>query len=285
MERVTGALRIVGNAGGLFHLRDGAVIAVDSPGSPGVETLLLGSVGISAEDWAAALTASVETRSLQAALVARGVIGPARAQAVALAAVRDAAFAVAAGRIERYAVVDDPVDVPLLPVTGGVEPDLLLADTVRRLNAVALSPYENRVVLRPAVKPVGLTAERREIVAHATGRRTVRDIAFAVGRGLHPVAVEVSRMLGEGVLEIASPDVSFGFAHGELVSLRPRAGPGPAGGPGADQGGSLPARRPGRVAPDSRNRPRSPFRSRKEESWTTTPWSPSCGSSGRTSPE
>jgi hypothetical protein len=219
-------LRIVGNAGGLFHLCDGVVIAVDSPGSPGVETLLVNSGRVGAEDWGAALVGSVEARSLQAALVGRGVIGPAEVRAFALAALLDGAFAVAAGEVAECDVVGDSAEVPLLPVDGGVELDLLLAETARRLDAVAslavvLSPYRDRVV--PAREVAGLAAERREIVAHASGRRNVRDVAFAVGRGLYPVTVEISRMIGAGVLEIASPDVSFSFSRGGLASLRPRA--------------------------------------------------------------
>lgn len=225
-DRVTGTLRVLGNAGGLFHLRDGVVIAVDSPGSPGADTLLLSSGRISAEDWTAALVESVGTRSVRAALVARGSVGSAEVEVVALAALQDAAFAVAAGDIEQCVVSGDSAEVTPLAVDEGIGPDLLLSETARRLDVVAslpvpVSPYRDRVV---AVSGVGVsTAERREIVAHATGRRTARDIAFAVGRGVYPVVVEISRMLSEELLEIASPATSFSFSHGDLTSLRPRA--------------------------------------------------------------
>lgn len=217
----------MGDAGGLFHLRDGLVIAVDSPGSPGADTLLLSSGRISAGDWTAALVESVETRSVQAALVARGSIGSAEVQDFAVAAVQDAAFAVAAGDIERCVVSGESVDVVLLAVDEGVAPDLLLSETARRLDVVAalpvpLSPYRDRVVVAGGAEEAA-TAERREIIAHATGRRTARDIAFAVGRGVYPVLVEISRMLSEELLEMASPATSFSFSHGDLTSLRPRA--------------------------------------------------------------
>ncbi|MFD5827843.1 hypothetical protein [Lentzea sp. NPDC060358] len=232
---MTGALRIAGNAGGLFHLRDGAVIAIDSPGSPGAETLLVGSGRIGAQDWAAALADSVAAGSLQAALAARGLLRPVEARALALALVQDGAFAVAAGEVEEHDVVDDLGDVPLLPVAGGVEVGLLLSETARRLDAVAslavpVEPYRDRVV--PGREVAGPAAERREVVLHATGRRTVRDIAFAVGRSLYPVTVEISRMLGGGVLEIASPVASFSFSHGGLAALRSRAELADAGRPG-----------------------------------------------------
>lgn len=233
VDRVTGALRVVGNAGGTFHLRDGAVIAVDSPGSPGAEALLLSSGRISAADWTAALVESVERRCLSGALVGHGVIGSAEVQVAAVAAIQDGAFAVAAGDVERC-VVDESIDVPLLSAADGVVPDSLLPETARRLDAVAslafpLSPYRDRVVPVDGVDSSSLIAERREIIEHATGRRNARDIAFAVGRGLYPVTVEISRMLGEELLEMAPPETSFSFSHWGLGALRPRTEPGPPG--------------------------------------------------------
>ncbi|MFJ5992736.1 hypothetical protein [Lentzea sp. NPDC092896] len=239
----------------MFHLRDGAVIAVDSAGSPGVEVLLLGSGRVSAEDWDAALVESVEMGSLQAALIARGHLGLDEIQAVATAAMQDGAFAVVAGDVERCDV-EDNAEGPLLPSADGVAPEVLLADTTARLDVVAslphpLSPYLDRVVAVGGAEPS--TAERREIIAHATGRRSARDIAFATGRSLHPVTVEISRMLGEELLQIAPPATAFSFSHWGLPSLRPRAETGQSSG--------------------------------KELHWTTTPWPPNCGSFEKTSPE
>ncbi len=198
-ERVTGALCVVGDVGGIFHLRDGAVIAVESPGSPGAKELRLGP-------------------------------DSAEAQVVATAAIQDGAFAIAVGDVGRC-VVGDSIDVPLLFAADGVVPELLLTETARRLDAIAslafpLSPYRDRVVPARGVESGALTATRREIFECATGRRSARDIAFAVGRGLYPVTVEVSRMLGEELLEIAPPETSFSFSHWGLGSLRPRVEPG-----------------------------------------------------------
>ncbi|MFD4644613.1 hypothetical protein ACFWN2_45410 [Lentzea sp. NPDC058436] len=222
------------------------MIAVDSAGSPGVETLSLKS-GVSAEDWDAALAESVSSGSLHDALAGRGYDG---VEAVALAALLDGAFAVAAGDVEECVVVSDSADVPLLPVDG-IAPALLLEKVASRLDelTVPLSPYRDRLV--PG-RGTPSSEERQEIVAHATGRRSARDIAFATGRSLYPVTVEISRMLGEELLEIASPATAFSFSHWGLPSLRPRA-------PGLGSG--------------------------KELEWTTTPWPPNCGKSGRTSPE
>ncbi|MDX8029905.1 hypothetical protein SK803_06755 [Lentzea sp. BCCO 10_0856] len=254
MDRVTGALRVVGNAGGLFHLRDGAVVAVDSPGSPGLETLLLSSGRIEESDWTAALVESVETRSLQAALLARGIKST-EVEDLITAVVLDGAFATAAGEIEEC-LVDESIDHPLLAASDGVATDLLLSETARRLDAIAslavtLSPYRDRVVAAGRTESAVVTAEQREIIAHATGRRTARDMAFALGRSLYPVTVEISRMLGDGLLEIAPPATSSSCSHWGLTSLRPRTPATQTVSREADQASSLPTRRPGRAAPDS----------------------------------
>lgn len=254
MDRVNGALRVFGNAGGLFHLRDGAVVAVDSPGSPGLETLLLSSGRISEKDWTAALVESVETRSLQAALLARGITST-EIQDLNTAVMQDGAFATAVGEIEQC-FVDESIDRPLLSASDGVTPDLLLSETARRLDAVAslpfpLSPYRDRVVAAGGTESATLTAEQEEIIGHATGRRTARDMAFALGRSLYPVTVEISRMLGDGLLEIAPPAAPFSGSHRRLVSLRPRTAATQTAGHGADQSIPLPTRRQGRAVPDS----------------------------------
>jgi hypothetical protein len=187
-------LCVAGCAGGVFHLRDGVVVAVDSPGSPGLE--------------------------------------------LAMESMLDGTFAIAVGEIEG-SHVDESVDWLRLPAAGGVHPEMLLAETGRRLAAVAalpfpLSPYRDRVMSVCEVDSV-LTEERREIIAQVTGRRTVRDIAFALDRGLYAVTVEISRMLGDGLLEISPPAVSFSFSHWGLASLRPRVAAERTVGRGADQ--------------------------------------------------
>lgn len=214
-------MRIVGNPGGLFHLRDGAVIAVDSPGAPGAETLLMRSGRISEEDWNAAMRAMARSGSTQSVL---GTIGSAELRILVMAVTQDGTFATAAGVIEQYDI-DAPVDV-LLSIPGGVGLDILLRETARRLDAIAclsfpVSPFRERVKPARGTNPQGLTTGQLEILANATGRRTARDIAFAIGRGVYPVTTEISRMLDDGLLEISTE--SFRFSHWGVTSLRSRA--------------------------------------------------------------
>src|SRR5262245_8167009 len=93
-EGATGILRVAGNPGGLFHLRKGVVVAVDSPGAPGAEALLLRSGRISEDDWTAALR---ETAEGDVDLGALGGVGIAGLRVVAEMAARYGAFAIAAG--------------------------------------------------------------------------------------------------------------------------------------------------------------------------------------------
>ncbi|WP_081900117.1 hypothetical protein [Allokutzneria albata] len=248
---MTGTLRVTGNPGGLFHLSEGAVVAVDSPGSPKAETLLLSSGRISDEDWAAVLREGVESRARRAALVARGILTSGEVEAVVLEATQDGVFATVAGDIEQCVVVEDETVDVLLTAPDGVAPELLLPETIRRLDELAsmpfpLSPYRECVVPGGGAEAAAPGEEERSrILANADGRRTARDIAFAVGRGVHPVTVEISRMLAEGLLEIAPPAVAVVCSHQEITSLERRAKAARVAAPGADRASPLPVRRPG----------------------------------------
>lgn len=213
-EGVTGILRVLGNPGGSFHLRKGVVIAVDSPGAPGAEALLLRSGRISEEDWVAAL----HNGNL-------GGVGSVELQVVAMTAAQDGAFAVTEGDLDGLDI-EVPVPETPLPVADGIDPHELLRETARRLDALAalpfaLSPYRERVVPVPGIEPTALSALRLEILAHANGRRSARDIAFAIGRSVYPVTVEISRMLGAELLAIAQ-DAPAVPTQTRLESLRPR---------------------------------------------------------------
>ncbi|TVT20170.1 MarR family transcriptional regulator, partial [Amycolatopsis rhizosphaerae] len=208
LDGISGALHLMGNPGGVFHLRRGIVVAVDSPGAPGADALLLRSGRVSEGDWTAALRAAAEGRSSQAELVARGSVGATELRVLSMMAARDAAFATAAGMVEGYVIDREPVDVPL-PLAHDVDADSLLQETERRLNALAslpipVAPHRERVAPVPgkSLDEGALTELRREILAQANGRRTARDLAFLISRGVYPVTVEISRLLSEGLVEI-----------------------------------------------------------------------------------
>ncbi|MGH4030037.1 MarR family transcriptional regulator [Actinomycetota bacterium Odt1-20B] len=107
----TARIRVTGRPGGVFHLREGRVIGVDSPGAPGLEALLLRSGRVGETEWAAALAGRATDPGAdlgadlgpnpgpEAGLVARGHMGAAELRVLSMMARHDAAFAVTAGEL------------------------------------------------------------------------------------------------------------------------------------------------------------------------------------------
>lgn len=203
-EGWTGVLRVSGAPGGILHLRDGLVVAAESPGAPGPEALLLRSGRVDGEQWAKLVREARGARWPAVGLIARGYAGAAQLTVVCVMALQDAVFAIVAGRVDGCERAEAGVEPPA-PVTVGEPPARLLQDAVRKLAAVAALPHpvdpdRERPVPAPGFDGP-LTTLRRELVEHADGRRTARDLAFRTGRGVYTVTVEVARMLGEGLLE------------------------------------------------------------------------------------
>jgi hypothetical protein len=208
LEGLTGELRVSGQPGGVFHLRGGLVVAVESPGAPGAEALLLRSGRVTGEQWAALVREAGGARWPATGLITHGYTGAAQLRVVCVMALQDAAFAVVAGRVdgcERAAADNEPP----APVPPGEPPVRLLEDAGRKLAALAALPHPvhpDRERPAPAGRFDGpLTDLRRDLLTHADGRRTARDLAFRTGRGVYTVTVEVARMLAEGLLVCPLP--------------------------------------------------------------------------------
>lgn len=208
------------------------MVAVRTAGAPGPETLLM-RTGRAAE----AAGAAPEDRR----------VGAAELEVVRMVAVYDAAFAVVSGRVDDCAVRagDGP-----RPAGRGERPERLVREAVRRVEALkrlpsAVLPHDDRLVVAPGTgrEAAGGPPLRREILLLADGRRTCRDLAYATAHGVYAVTVEVSRMLGDGLLERAVPEAGAPGAAGEAKPILPR-GPVPdRAAPAGPQ--SLPRRLPG----------------------------------------
>jgi hypothetical protein len=207
----SGVLRITGDPGGTIHLADGLVTAIETAGAPSPEVLLLRSSRVSESAWDAAFVAAAAGgRAMNAELTGRGLVGTGELEALLLTALADAMFALASGTVEEYRAEPGPPGHPL-SLTPGAEADGLLAEASRRIKIVASSPFlavqrRARLVAAPgaARSGVGLGQGQDEILALADGRRTPRDLAFALGRGVYAMSLQLARMHQDGLLVPAS---------------------------------------------------------------------------------
>lgn len=212
-ERISGAVRVAGEPGGLLHLADGLVIAVETPGAPGVEVQLLRSGRLTEPDWSAAvgaLAASDPTGAggLGTELVGRGLVRAAELERLAVAAVFDGIFAIAAGQVLDCRLV--PSDPFWLPAVPGLPVERLWHEIERRRHVLAarrqpVAHDRDRIVPVSQVdRGTVLSPEQWALLRHADGRRTPRDLAFALGRGVYAVTLEIGRLLDAGLVQVAS---------------------------------------------------------------------------------
>ncbi|WP_338058717.1 MarR family transcriptional regulator [Streptomyces mangrovisoli] len=226
----TGGLRVSGSPGGGFRLRNGLVIGAESPGAPGPEALLLRSGRVSGEQWADAVRESGGARWPAEALIAGGLAGAAELRVVTVMALHDAAFAIVAGQVDGVERDDRAGPPDGVTVSVGEGSLRLLQDANRKLAAVAALPHPvhpDRERPRPGRPAERLTSLQTELLTHADGRRTARDLAFLSGRGVYTVTVEVARMLGEGLLECGEAPPPIPVRVPEATPVRHREPPPP----------------------------------------------------------
>ena len=197
-EGFTGTVRVSGAPGGTIHLRDGLIGAVETPGAPTATSVLLTPGRIDDEAWLAACAAERDVDRLGGQLVAAGLIGAAELEVVCTAAVFDAAFAMALGPPGSWTLSDPE---PTLLAVPGVEPRRLTEETTRRMARLSGpwgAPGELARVRPTPVPGPGpgrwLPHRNQSVLNTVNGRRTARDIAFTLGRGLYAVMLDLTRL-------------------------------------------------------------------------------------------
>ncbi|MDV9172833.1 hypothetical protein R6V09_22300, partial [Streptomyces sp. W16] len=203
---------VTGTPGGSIHVRDGLVVAMETPGAPGIEGLLLRSGRISEEAWTEVRASDTTHEHLAAELVERGLVGAGELEVISLSALFDAAFALSLAVPDAWEVAEP---VPALHRNVGVTPERLLGEVSRRVNLLAGEPGSVAALARTRVRSVSdaglpgtagrLPARHREVLAHADGRGTARDIAFALGRGLFAVMMDLRHLLDRGLVQPHTP--------------------------------------------------------------------------------
>ncbi|GLP72180.1 hypothetical protein TUSST3_87980 [Streptomyces sp. TUS-ST3] len=258
----TGTVRVSGTPGGTIHLRGGLVGAIETPGAPTATSALLTTGRVDDQAWLTACATEPDADRVGAHLVSAGLIGAAELEIVCTAAVFDGAFAMALGPAGSWETADRE---PTLLAPPGVEPRALTEEVTRRtallgragatpgeLARLRPEPAADRGPGEPGQDDPGIAApgdrrpgtrlspRYRELLGQVNGRRTPRDLAFALGRGLYAVMLDLNRLESLGLIRWETRTTTA-----DRPSTAPRVLPGsPATGP-APAGGPLPRRRPG----------------------------------------
>ncbi|WP_436501785.1 hypothetical protein [Actinokineospora sp. HUAS TT18] len=240
LTRMTGRVHVVGYPGGVVSVRDGWVVDVESPGSPGVAARLLRSRRIDEHDWEALQYPESDSLMSFQHLVARGRVRATELRLVAEMAWEDAVFAAAAGVVRSIRMTLGAVGAP--HASEKVDPNWMATRVEYKVNAlrrlpVTLSPSTDRLAVATQAIAWPTTSRQQEILAHVDGRRTARDIAYLVGRGLYPVAVDLSVLLADRRLRLVTDEP--GLRTGTTPIVAPR---GPSRGDQPAHVGALPRR-------------------------------------------
>jgi hypothetical protein len=207
--RFSGALHVIGAPGGMMCLVEGLVTAIETPWSPSPEVVLIRSGRVSPADWEAAFAAAtVARRPMGEELIARGLVGAGELEAVLRTALADTIFAFAAGFVDTCRAEAGALEFEM-PLAPGAEAGWLVAEALRRMQVLAglpgpaMNARERVTALPRTARPGGLVEDGRDaVLALIDGRRSIRDLAFARGRGLYVTMLEVARMRREGLIAL-----------------------------------------------------------------------------------
>jgi len=208
-ERFSGVLLVEGHQRGTILMKDGRIVAATTPSAPGPEALLLRSGRIPEPQWSQAYSVAAPEGRLAEELVSRGLLGTAGIDVLTQTAVVDAVFAMALSGVQRC--VAEPVGpdsvTAILPNEPGMDVARVTRELTRRLaHAADWQTAGLRIDSRP--RPVTdreippLSPDRQAIMAKANGRRTSRDIAFTLGRGIFSVMTDLSTLLADGLITL-----------------------------------------------------------------------------------
>jgi hypothetical protein len=227
-ERFTGRLIALGAAGVEIWLDGGLVTAMVTPAAPGPDSLLLKSGRVNQSDWAKALDAVGDSGRLDEVLIARSLVGGGELDVIRAAALFDGMFAVfldapesweaqsavfvsgaaAGGGPDSAAGSGGGLDASL-PLFPGVPPALLLAEAGRRCTQLArrwgspahVARVRPLATAKAARTSAGVIQRHQEILLCANGRRTPRDIAFVLGRGVYAVMIDIGQLDKRGLVQ------------------------------------------------------------------------------------
>jgi len=203
----SGAMQVSGVPGGVIYLSGGQVSYIDTPAAPGLDTLVVRSGRVCDHDWLAAFDAGHVDREVGHVLVSQGLLGRRELEVFTLSAVFDAALCVLPMTEGAYRF--RPEARHWLGAIRPVGVDMLMREVARRqamLDRLAGPALAQTTVPSPVRRLRGgrvtVTARQWAVLMHANGQRTIRDLAWTLGRGVFGVTVEVHRLIARGLLEV-----------------------------------------------------------------------------------
>ncbi|MFJ6728491.1 MULTISPECIES: hypothetical protein [unclassified Streptomyces] len=203
-----GTVTVSGAPGGRIHVRGGLIVAVDTPGAPGAESILLKSGAVDDTAWTSVLAAVRDTEGrLADTLAERGLLTVHAFEVACTAALFDGAFALALGAPGDWQVTDP---VPVSVAGPAFTPRRVAAETTHRLGVITelWGPPSTLAAtrVRPAAElPARVPPRYAALLGTLNGRRTPRDAAFALGRGTYAVMLDLCRMRALGLLRDEVP--------------------------------------------------------------------------------
>jgi hypothetical protein len=261
-ERFTGRLAAPGAVGVEIRLADGLVTAILTPAAPGPDSVLLRSGRVNQVEWARAVDTVGERGRLDETLVSRSLVRGGELDVIRVAALFDAMFAVCLDAPEDWQArpADSGVEPPL-PLVPGIPPAVLLAEADRRSTKLSrrwgsparLAQTRPQVTAKATQAGTGAVERHREILLCANGRRTPRDIAFVLGRGVYAVMVDLGQLENRGMVQTQEQP-----APAALPSVAPRRIEGED---RAEAAAAAPEHLPRRVRPPARAEGMTPYQS------------------------
>jgi hypothetical protein len=225
----SGVLQVDGRPGGTIYFSSGRISACETSGAPSLEVVLLRTRRVAEADWDAAFTAAaVGERQITAELVGRELLKAGELEALLRVTLADAMFALLSGQVNGW--LKAPSADCLLPLTPSAQSGWLIAEATRRVQVLAAFPgpplsAQDRITSAPGAgrSSYRLGPDQDAILTLADGRRTARDVAFALGRGLYETMLELARMRAGNVVVITPPNRES-LSPGRPVSVAPDSG-------------------------------------------------------------
>ncbi|GAB3705532.1 hypothetical protein [Nocardiopsis oceani] len=205
-ESFTGALLVFGPPDTTLHFRDGLLVAAQTPGAPGPDTLLIRSGSVPGRTWAPVREHALTTGDLGAELLNAGHVSGALLELTLVRALLDGVFALGLSPSNRGGEVRPGAPPPPLFLAEGREPGWAVQEAARRHGAIdrLWGPPADLARLRPvaaAPPEKASSAAHRDLLARADGRRTPRDLAFVQGRDVSGVMTDLARLAARGLVD------------------------------------------------------------------------------------